>query len=337
MDKQTVDTGRGVRNVKVVVSVAVAVFVVAIILSFFGGGRRFAHDDARKGMMSPGIARTEMSTGALGNGIEPMMYAGKQAAVAPDMPMMNDASVSTDGGNSSLADEVKVVKTADMNLKVESTEKAVADVRGIAERLGGSILNSSLSDVTTSVPNGDKSGMVAMRVPIDRFEEALQDIRSVARVVVYESTNSQDVSREYVDLQARLKNKQKEEESIAAILNRETNKIDDVLRVTVELARVRGEIEQLQAQVKYMDSQTDMSTITVSFTEDARVGGTTSGWRPSQDAKDAVNALIKAGQRMASFLISFVIAVLPILIVVFALFGALLYVVVKKLYRWLNR
>lgn len=335
MDTQPSENVRATRNRKIIAAVAVVIFLLALALSI--GGRRNAWMRNGKEVGIQDSNRVEMSKpiGSVAGAPDTTMYSGKQDFM-PAEGMATDTFQDLSGG-ANVATDAKVMKTADMTLKVESIEKAVADFRAIAERLGGSILSSSLSDMTTSVPNSEKSGMVAMKVPANRFDEALQNIRSAANVVVYESTSGQDVSREYVDLQARLKNKQTEEESIAAILTRDTNKIDDVLRVTMELARVRGEIEQLQAQIKYLDNQTEMSTITVSFTEDAKIGGTTTGWRPGQDVKDAVNALIKAGQKMISFLISFVIAVLPILAILIAIFGVILYVIAKRLREWMNK
>lgn len=335
MDTQPSENVRVTRSRKIIAAVAVVIFLLALALSIAGRRNAWMRNGIGNGMYGSVRPETGNSTGGAMGAPDTMMYSGKQDFV-PAEGVVTDSFQDLSGGVNVTAD-AKVMKTADMTLKVESIEKAVADFRSIAERLGGSILNSSLSDVTTSVPNGEKSGMVAMKVPANRFDEALQNIRSAANVVVYESTIGQDVSREYVDLQARLKNKQTEEESIAAILTRDTNKIDDVLRVTMELARVRGEIEQLQVQIKYLDSQTDMSTIMISFTEDTRIGGTTTGWRPGQDAKDAVNALIKAVQKMVSFLISFVIAVLPILVILIVIFGGILYVIAKKLREWMNK
>jgi predicted ATP-grasp superfamily ATP-dependent carboligase len=195
------------------------------------------------------------------------------------------------------------------------------------------VTSSNLSDNGAGV----KSGTVTAKVPLDRFDETMGKIKSIARVVLNESTSGQDVTSQYVDLQAQLKNKQTEEQAFADILSRSTQKVSDVLEVTRELARVRGEIERLQAQMKYLESQTDMATISVFLSEDQRVGKVDNSWRPWQVVKDAVNALIKNLQWLANFLISLVIVVLPILLILFLIFGLILWKLGKKAYEWLKK
>ena len=131
-------------------------------------------------------------------------------------------------------------------------------------------------------------------------------------MVLNESSSASDVTAQFADLEARIKNKYAEEEAFTKILNTTSGKVSDVLEVTRELARVRGEIEQLETQRKYMESQTDMASIAVSLSEDARVGATTNTWRPWQTVKAAVNALIAQCRSFVDGAIYFVVSVVPI-------------------------
>jgi hypothetical protein len=340
MDMPSVGHERFARITKVIIIAAILFFVVALLLGI--ANRRASVLTSKNGMMGTNLSgnlETQPGIGMMGSGVSvpaPMMdnFDNSGGTVSVSSRGVVAEGVPAQSVDTSVVDK-KIVKTGNLALKVESVEKTMDNLRWVAGQFGGDIFSSSIYDTVGN--NSKKSGLVTIKVPAAHFDEAMQSIKSAASVVVRETTNGQDVTSQYVDLQARLKNKQAEEESIAAILTRDTTKITDVLQVTTELARVRGEIEQLQAQVKYLDNQSDMSTITISFTEDAQIGSTDSVWRPSQEIKDAFNALIKAGQRVVSFLISFVIVFVPILIVLLVIFGGILYVIVKKLYKILNR
>ncbi len=104
----------------------------------------------------------------------------------------------------------------------------------------------------------------------------------------------------------------------------------DVLAVTREVSRVRGEIEQLQGSIKYLESQTDMSVISVSLTEDANITVADS-WRPIQVAKEAVNLLLKDLQNFVDFVIRLLIVGLPLLLLWAVLLGAV-YLAGKKIF-----
>jgi len=144
-----------------------------------------------------------------------------------------------------------------------------------------------------------------------------------------ESTSGQDVTEEYADLQGQLKNKQAEEQQFVVIMN-QAQKIQDILDVTEQLSRVRGEIERLQGQIKFMDSQTDMSTISIQLSEDQDITVVDS-WRPWQVIKGSVNALIKNVQGSIDFIIKLIIIVLPIFLI-WGLIIYAIYLIGKKIY-----
>jgi len=173
-------------------------------------------------------------------------------------------------------------------------------------------------------------------VPYNNFDAAFSEIKKVATQVVSEASNAQDITAEYIDLEARLKNTQAEEVSFVALLNR-SGKIEEILAVTREVARVRGEIEQLQGQMRYLNSQTDMSTITANLTEDVEIATASQDWRPWQVIKISVKRLITSGQNFIDGLIAFLIVVLPMLII-YGLIIWLIYYVGRKIYgRFINK
>lgn len=221
----------------------------------------------------------------------------------------------------------KIIKTGDLNLKVEKADTAAESIANIAKINKGEVSNSNFSESS----RGIKSGFMTVRVPYQNFMIVFNEIKKVASQVMSESSNAQDVTAEYIDLAARLKNTQAEEASFVALLNR-SGKIEEILAVTREVARVRGEIEQLQGQIRYLSSQTDMSTITVNLSEDAAIASVSQDWRPWQTFKTSVKQLITNGQNFIDGLISFLIVALPMLLI-YALIIWLIYYAGRKVYR----
>lgn len=234
--------------------------------------------------------------------------------------------------NATTAVDKKIIKTGSLNLKVEKAETAAESITNLAKLNQGEISNSYFSESGRGV----KSGYITVRVPYQNFEKVFNEIKKVATQVMSESSNAQDITEQYIDLEARLKNKRAEEVSFIALLNR-SGKIEEVLAVTREVARVRGEIEQLEGQLRYLSSQTDLSTITVNLSEDVVIASASADWRPWQTVKTSVKQLITGGQNFIDGLISFVIVILPRLLI-YALVIWLIYHFGKKIYRrYFNR
>jgi hypothetical protein len=229
--------------------------------------------------------------------------------------------------DNSTAVEKKIIKTGDLNLKVEKTDTAAESITNIAKANKGEVVSSNFYQSSRGV----KSGYITVRVPFNKFEVVFKEIKKVARQVMSESANAQDITEQYIDLEARLKNARAEEASFVALLSR-WGKVEDVLAVTREVARVRGEIEQLQGQMRYLNSQTDMSTITVNLSEDVEIAPVSQDWRPWQVVKTSVKHLIVNGQNFIDSLIAFLIVVLPALII-YVLVIWLIYYLGKKVYQ----
>lgn len=222
--------------------------------------------------------------------------------------------------------EKKIIKNGNLTLKVDSTDEAASKIAEVAKNNSGEVLSSNFYQTASNV----KSGAITVKVPVASFEKAFAEIKKVASLVVRESTSGQDVTEEYIDLQAQLKNRQAEEQSFVKILS-QAQKIQDVLDVTAELARVRGNIEQLQGRIKYLESQTDMSTISVNLSEDQNITIIDS-WRPWQVVKDSFNSLVKSLQGLVDLIIRFFIILLPVLII-WAVIVWIIYRIGKKIYQ----
>ena len=155
-----------------------------------------------------------------------------------------------------------VIRTAQLTVEVQDMEQALAQARAIASRNGGFV-----SASTTRVEKvNDQDRTVAdltLQVRSQSADAALSDLRALGKVTT-ESSGSQDVTEEYVDLDSNLRNLQASEAAILKLMERATQ-IQDVLSLQRELTNVRGQIERIQGRKTYLERRTDMATITLSL------------------------------------------------------------------------
>lgn len=303
-------------NKKVIAGIGVVVFLLAVLTVLNAGTiitPKTLNTGFPGGMMLPGVA--VLPSGAGGRSLTKMGSPIQENTAAP---MVADV-VAPDSADK------KVIKNGDLNLKVDSVDKASGEIVRIAKNNGGDVFSSNVYNY-----NNIKSGTVIVKVPVANFEKTFSDIKKVAALVVQESISGQDVTEEYVDLQAQLKNKQAEEQQYLEIM-KQAQKISDILEVTQQLSQVRGEIESLQGRLKFLSSQTDMASISANLSEDPSITVVDS-WRPWQIVKDAVNSLIKKGQGFISFTIVLIITVIPVAIL-YLLLVYIIYWIGKRVYQ----
>ncbi len=256
---------------------------------------------------------------------EAQLYTKNADVLSSVAPMHDGATMSTpkatDADAVEVAQDKKEMKDGQISMRVDRVDDAVAAITAIAEQYGGSVSATSLARRTDDV----KSGTVTVRVPVAQFVDAFAAIKKVATIVTHESTGSEDVTLAYRDLEKRIANATAEEQAYIKVLDQAT-KISDILEVTRQVQRVRGEIEQMRAQLTYMASQTDHARIDISLSEDRAVT-LSDQWRPLQVAKEGVYGLFADMQGFVNILIVLVVRIVPILV----MYGAVLWVVVLVL------
>jgi len=193
----------------------------------------------------------------------------------------------------------KLVKTGQLTLEVDDIVEAMDDVAEIAGDLDGYVVSSSKHERENGV-----FGNVSIRVPAERFDEAFDRLRQLAIDVPYENTESRDVTEEYTDLEAQLRNLEATEAQYLALLEK-AETVEDILAVQRELSNVRGEIERTKGRMQYLERTSDMSLIEVSLQEAKPLGAT--GWSASETFKSAVRGLITFGKVLANIAIWLVI------------------------------
>ena len=207
--------------------------------------------------------------------------------------------------------EQRIIKTGEITLEVANVGEALGRVRALAVELGGYVGGSQAGTL-------EDAATLTLRVPAAGFETALARLHEMDAEVVAESTREQDVTGQVVDLGARIQNLQASEASYRELVAR-AEEVEDILAVQSRLDQVRGEIEQLTAQLEGIEGQAAMSTLTVTLVPVATpVQATTEGWDPGSQLDQALAALVGIGQGLMNGLIWFGVLWLPVLLVLAA-------------------
>jgi len=184
-----------------------------------------------------------------------------------------------------------VIRTAQLTVEVQDMESALAHARAIASQAGGYVSASN----TRIERQDDQDRMVA--------DSAVSDLRGLGKVTS-ETSGSQDVTDEYVDLDSNLRNLQASETAILKLMDKATQ-ISDVMSLQRELTNVRGQIERIQGRKTYLERRTDMATITLALrlpplSPTAVTGGT---WDPVATAVRGWQASLNLLRGIANVLI----------------------------------
>jgi len=218
----------------------------------------------------------------------------------------------------------KIVRNAELDLESESPEQAQQRITSIAEMNGGFVVDSQQSMSNIRAANRDIATMT-VRVPSDKFGGALDDITKTASRVVSENIKGEDVTEEFIDVEAQLKAKKALEAQFMEIMKR-ASRVDEALEVQSELADVRGEIEKVEGRKRFLENKSSLSTIKVTLRTAQVIASSAQDF--SGRFTDAYEAGMKVATSFVLSLVTFVIAILP-----FALFIGLPGVLVFR-YFW---
>ena len=242
------------------------------------------------------------SAGAQGDGGD-----GGAAASAAALPSNQQGE---EPGSVPFADlaERKIIKTGEITLEVARVGPAVGEVRALAVAVGGYVGDSHAGDE-------DDAATLTLRVPAERFEDALERLRAMEGEVRAEATGEVDVTSSIVDLEARIRNLEASERQYRALVQR-AQQVDEILQVQSRLDDVRGQIEQHQAQLEQLNGLAALSTLTVTLVPVSRpIEVAAEGWDPGATLNAAVAALVGVGQGITDLLIWLAIVILPLVLV----------------------
>jgi len=293
------------------------VTILALLLAACAGSSGAASAPDGEGQKAPdgnGIA------GYVDEGSGPMASAAASAA-----PAAPDGESGGGDGVGAPVDEAKIIRTGTIDLEVADVAVSLTAARDGIRALGGYIgASATQSDGESPIAS------VTYRIPVERWEEALDLLRGISgpgTKVVAERTDAVEVTGQIVDLEARIKNLRASETALQAIAA-EAVRVSDVLEVQAQLTQVRGEIEQLTAQLANLENQTSYATLTATYRAPVVAVDVAQGdWDPRAVVDEASASLIDVLQALTTAGIWFAIVWLPILLVVGVVAGVVAFVV----------
>jgi hypothetical protein len=222
----------------------------------------------------------------------------------------------------------KIVRKGTLNIFVSDPDRANQELQQMARELGGYIVSSEREDASS----GRGVLTITARVPENRFDTAWAAIRKLGVRVDSERMESSDVTKQFVDTEASLRNLHAEEAQYLSIM-KQAKSVKDTLDVTEHLSDVRGQIEKLQGELNYLRHDVEMSALTVSVRADVDSKVLGIYWRPLYQTKVAFRNGLEAMTAYFDFMVAFIMYI-PVLLM-WAITIAALGTASYRAIRWL--
>jgi hypothetical protein len=192
--------------------------------------------------------------------------------LSDEMPQAGPPPASAQPGEVTPAVPQRLIRTGHMTVEVERIEPAVERIQALAASLDGYVAHVSMQTGADQF----RRATLTLRIPAERFDEATAGVRPLGKVERLD-VSVEDVTEQYVDLEARLANARRLEERLLQLLETRTGTLEQVLAAERELARVRTEIELYDGRLRQLAGRVSLSTLTVVVQEPRPILGTTPG------------------------------------------------------------
>ena len=282
-----------------------------------------ATDTAVAGSSALSVSKVSDGQGIVGSAAGRRAFSGPPVATPVAVEETNALQSSPSQSTNPLTAQIAptmVIRNGQASVEVDKLDPAIVKLRQLAAQLGGYIANSSMSGGHDQI----RSATLELKIPAQRFDQALNGLATLGKVESVNAT-AEDVGEEYVDITARVNNAHRLEDRLIALLATRTGKLQDVLSVERELARVREEIERYEGRLRYLNTRVATSTLSVTIHEPLPILGQGPGQNP------IVAAIRQAWRNFVSF-IATGIASLGVLIplAILAFIGWAIYKRVRK-------
>ncbi|WAA10111.1 DUF4349 domain-containing protein [Fervidibacillus albus] len=233
-----------------------------------------------------------------------------------------DESVDVSDENDISAVDRKIIYTAYLQIEVKDYEQAVDEISLQATKIGGYVVESSMSSTSKEVIRGQ----LTVRIPQEQFQMFIEQVKNVSNRVVTSSIQGQDVTEEYIDLESRLKSKRIVESRLQTFMEN-AEKTEDLLAISKDLAEVQEEIESIIGRMNYLENRSDLATVTINLTEkNVEISSELNTWeRTKEQFKKSINFLLTT---FSTFIV-FLMGNLPVLIFI-GILGFIIYFIAKK-------
>ena len=249
------------------IAIGLGTLIIWVIVATTMGNRASmpASKDTDTGIPQSFVANTEFKS----------VPAPRAESVITHGPMKVPASVN--GGI-----DRKIVRTSSLDLVVQHPVEIADKITTLAESFGGYV------ETSNSGGQNATSGTLTIRVPANQFEKVRAEIRKLGLRVESEKVDAQDVTRQFVDQDARIRNLRAEEAGYLFIMKQATT-VKDMLAVSEQLSQVRGEIEQQQAEFNALSRQIETVAIAISLRTEPPAPGFMLNWHPGEQLRQSLH------------------------------------------------
>ncbi len=248
------------------------------------------------------------------------LTAAPQDAARDDFSSPRQNNVSNVQGQTTAQQPIQnriVLKNATMSVTVADPATTITAISKMAAELSGWVVTSSTYQQANASGTKQTYGNVTIRVPADKLDSALDQIKAASVSVDSLNVTGEDVTEQYTDLNSQLTNLQTAEDDLRKIMD-SASKTEDVLSVYKQLTDIRGQIDVIKGKLKFYDESAAYSSIAVTLSPSAdsaplQIGG----WQPGNTLKSAFEALVRLVQGLLDVLIWLVVVGLPFVILLF--------------------
>lgn len=241
---------------QLIVVIVVALLAAPLVYSFVSKSLLYSNQNIRLNKKN----NTQFGAGTTSMMAEPMPMVDEE--VATEM-MVEPMPPTVDDGRITDQTDRTIVKTADLSLISEDTEKTVEDITQATQNYDGLVTSSHVyeNDYQKGIVNAE----MTVRIPVDALDQAVKEFKSFAVKVTNENITAQDKTEQKIDLEAQIANLQSTEQQFVTIMQKATT-VEETLQVQRELSNVRGQIERYQARLENLEGSAAMSTIHIFIT-----------------------------------------------------------------------
>lgn len=233
-------------------------------------------------------------------------YPLSSMSIAPEMEMARDSSMPLTQSSISNSDK-RIQRNANLNIEVKSINESIDKLNNIISSFGGEIISSNKGGFDYGQPYAN----IRLRVSSENLDSVLFEFKKLSSKVISENIYTNDVSEEFIDIEARLKIMKSTENRFNDLLSK-SEKIEEIIQVEKELMRIRGDIESLEGRLNYLTKTTDTSEINLNLNEQIPITG--ESWKINEEFKEAFKNLLGFAKSLTNFVIN-VIVFIPVILV----------------------
>ena len=233
-------------------------------------------------------------------------YPLSSMSIAPEMEMVRDSSMPLTQSSISNSDK-RIQRNANLNIEVKSINESIDKLNNIISSFGGEIISSNKGGFDYGQPYAN----IRLRVLSENLDSVLIEFKKLSSKVISENIYTNDVSEEFIDIEARLKIMKSTENRFNDLLSK-SEKIEEIIQVEKELMRIRGDIESLEGRLNYLTKTTDTSEINLNLNEQIPITG--ESWKINEEFKEAFKNLLGFAKSLTNFVIN-VIVFIPVILV----------------------